>query len=160
MKPQEKKALIYVVGGIAAYYLLLRPLLEKFGIVQSAAQAAQQAQQSQNVQTYINNTLAAQSPTKTVGEWQIIADQIYEDFRYSAISDNTADATYQICRAQNDADVATLIKTFGQRQETWFGVIPAGGLKDLQQFVTSNLSGDQIAAINDNYSRKGINYQF
>jgi len=31
---------------------------------------------------------------------------------------------------------------------------------DLQQFVTSNLSSKQIAAVNDNYRRKGIKYQF
>ena len=35
MKTNEDKNLIYIIGGIAAYLLVLRPFLEKIGIVES-----------------------------------------------------------------------------------------------------------------------------
>lgn len=159
MKDSQKKLLLY--GGIAVgtYYFVLQPLLVKLGIIQSPQQAAQAAQQTQNIQDYINNATQSQQPTKSVGEWQIIANRIYEDLKFSSISDDTSDAVAQIARPQNDADVALLYQTFGQRQEYAFG-IPYGGLKDLTQFVASNLSTDDIAVINNNYSRKGIKFRY
>jgi hypothetical protein len=156
MTNEQKKTLLYVGGGIAAYFLIIKPLLIKIGLQPSQ----QDIQQAQNVQNYIQNAVTTQSPTKSEGEWQIIANQIFEDLKYSAVSDNKGDAVYQLARAKNNADVALLIKTFGKRQETWFGIIPSGGDKDLQQFVTDNLSDTQIATVNDNYRRKNIQYQF
>lgn len=155
MDKETKKYLLYAGGGLAAYFLILKPVLNSFGLTRTQ----EERQQDQNINSYISNTLRNQSPTKSVGEWQIIANQIYEDLRYSAIDDNKSDAVYQVTRVKNEADVATLIKTFGSRREYWFG-IPAGSNKDLQQFITSNLSASQISTINDNYKRKGIKYRF
>ena len=154
-----KNILIYgaLIGG--GYYFVLRPFLVKLGILQSPEQIAQTTEQTQNVQTYIDTTIASQTPTKSVGEWQVIANQIYQDLKFASVSDDKEDAVYQICRVQNDADVATLYKNFGTRQEYYFG-IPVEGLKDLQQFVSSNLSDQQINTINKNYSNKGIKYKF
>jgi hypothetical protein len=154
-----KDILIYgaLIGG--GYYFVLRPFLVKLGILQSPEQIAQQSQQTQNIQTYIEQTLSSQNPTKSIGEWQVIANQIYQDLKFAGVSDDKSDAVYQICRVQNDADVALLYKNFGNRQEYYFG-IPIDGLKDLQQFVNSNLSDSQINTINSNYSRKGIKYKF
>jgi DNA helicase-2/ATP-dependent DNA helicase PcrA len=56
-------------------------------------------------------------------------------------------------------DIAVLYKAFGKRQEFYFG-IPYGGLRDLMAFITSNLSSDAIATINDNYKRKNIKFRF
>ena len=148
----------YTVVGVAGYFLIVRPILQKLGIVKSAQQAAQDKAISQNIDSYVNANIN-NGMTKTIGEWQIIANQIYEDLRYSAIADNKSDAIYQICRAKNDADFAALYKTFGQRQEYFFG-IPYGGLQDLVSFVHSNFDNNQIGIINNNYSRKGISWQF
>lgn len=154
-----KNILIYgaLIGG--GYYFVLRPLLVKLGIMDSPEQIQQKTEQVQNVQTYIESAIAAQKPTKTVGEWQVVANQIYQDLKFASVSDDKDDAVYQICRVQNDADVAILYKNFGNRQEYYFG-IPVEGLKDLQQFVSSNLNDQQINTINSNYSRKGIKYKF
>ena len=148
---------VALIGG--GYYFVLRPLLIKLGILQSPEQIQQTAEQTQNVQTYIDKAIASQNPSKSLGEWQVIANQIYQDLKFASVSDDKNDAVYQLCRVQNDADVALLYKNFGNRQEYYFG-IPVEGLKDLQQFVSSNLSDQQINTINSNYSKKGIKYKF
>ena len=155
----NQKILIYALGVGAGYFFVVRPLLVKLGIVKSAAQIQQDIYQSGNVQDYINTAISKQNPTKTKGEWQIIADQLYYDLKFAAPSDDKADAGYQVSRVQNDADFALLYDTFGKRQEYYFGV-PAGGLQDLVQMVTSNLDRSALNKINDNYQRKGIKFRF
>ena len=159
MKDNQKKLLIYGGVAVGAYYLIIKPFLIKLGIVESPQQAAQKEQQTQNIQDYISSSTATQQPTKGVGEWQIISNQIYQDLKFSSIADNTSDAVAQLTRVKNGADFALLYQTFGTRQKYFFGV-PYGGLMDLQQFVTASLSNSDIAVINNNYSRKGIKYQF
>ena len=155
----NQKILIYALGVGAGYFLIVRPLLVKFGIVKSAAQIQQNIYQSANVQEYINDAVTKQKPTKSKGEWQIVADQLYYDIKFASPSDDKADAGYQVTRVQNDADFALLYDTFGKRQEYYFG-IPAGGLQDLVQMVTSNLDRTALNKINDNYQRKGIKFRF
>lgn len=152
----NKKLLQYALGAGIAYFLILKPILEKLGLTKTA----EQVQAQKNIETYVEKTIKTISPTKSVGEWQIIADQIYRDLKFSAIDDDKDDAVVQLCRAKNEGDVALLIKLFGLRQETWFGIIPDGSPKDLQQFVKSNLSNKQIGIVNENYRRKNIKYRF
>jgi hypothetical protein len=152
---KNQKTILYVAGIAAGYFLILKPILEKLGITKSI----QEIKSEENIQSYIQSATKNTKPTKSKGEWQIIANQIYEDLRYSALDDNKNDAQYQVSRVKNEADIATLIEVFGLRQEYAFG-IPIGSKKDLQQFVRSNLSTAQILAINNNYSRKGIKYRF
>ena len=153
-----QKLLIYaaVIGG--GYFLVLKPLLIKLGIVQDPALAAQAAAQSQNVSDYVSSATASQTPTKTRGEWQLIADSIYTDLSQVLIN-NRSDAVYQLARPQNDADVALLIDTFGQRQQNWFG-FSAGSTQTLPAFVTQTLTNSDINTVNNNYQRKGIKFQF
>lgn len=146
-----------VIGG--GYYFIIRPLMVKLGILPSPQQVAQEAASTQNISDYINASLAKQQPTKSKGEWQIIANNIYNDLKQSGVADNKSDAGYQVARVQNDADFALLYDTFGSRQEYFFG-IPTGGMQDLVQFINGNLSTSDIAVINDNYSRKGIKFRF
>jgi hypothetical protein len=155
MKQQDKKYLFYAIGGIAAYFFVLKPILKGLGLQKTQTEKEAEAA----INKYLSNEIATGNPSKTSGEWAIIADQIYNDLRYTAISDNKADATYQIARCKNGADIALLIKSFGKRREYYFG-LPAGSEMDLQQFVTSNLSSAQIASINSNFKRKGIKFQF
>lgn len=155
MNKEQQKLLLYIGGAAATYFIIVRPILRSLGIMKTE----QEVKSEKVVDTYVKETLKKQNPTKSKGEWQIIADQIYADLRYSAVSDNKADATYQVARAQNDADVALLLQLFGRRREYLFG-IPAGAEMNLQEFLRSNLSASQIATINDNYRRKGIKYRF
>jgi hypothetical protein len=60
----------------------------------------------------------------------------------------------------NDADYALLYKYYGRRQETWFGLIPDGDLKDLNQTVQSNLNQSQKKFINNIFAQKKISMRF
>ena len=154
-----QKILLYAAGVGAGYYFVLRPLLIKFGLMRDPKLVRQDTEQQQNVDQYVDSSLKTQTPTKTLGEWQLIANQIYNDLKYASVSDDKKDAGYQIARVQNDADVAALIKTFGQRQEYYFGV-PLYGLQDFVTFITSNLDRTELDKINNNYYRKGIKFKF
>jgi hypothetical protein len=156
---QNEKILIYAIGIGAGYFLVLQPLLVKFGIIKSPALRQQEAEQGQNIEDYLNQSISSQTPTKSKGEWQIIANNIYNDLSQSSIADNKSDAGYQVSRVQNDADFSLLYDTFGKRQEYYFG-IPTDGLQDLVQFIVGNLDRSEINKINDNYSRKGIKFRF
>ena len=149
--------MLYVGGGVAAYFLLIKPLLQKLGIVKSKDEVEEEKKQDTSQTNYVNN--ASGNLTKSQSEWQIIANTIYEDLRYSSLDDNKADAGYQVARVQTEKDLATLIKAFGFRQEYFFG-LPAGGKKDLPAFIRSNLSKSAIDQINWNYRSKKIKFQY
>lgn len=155
MTKQTEKYLFYGIGAVAAYFLVLKPILQNLGLQKT--QTEKEAEQA--VSNYLTSQIKSGTSSKTPGEWAIVADQIYQDLRYSALSDNKTDAAYQIARVKNGADLALLIKSFGKRREYYFG-IPSGDEMDLNQFVRSNLTNDQINLINDNYRRKNIKYQF
>jgi hypothetical protein len=123
----------------AGYFLVVKPILEKVGLKEDPKVLATEAGNAAQLAAQVLAATTAQKPTKSVTEWRTIADQIYEDLRYSAFDDNDEDAGYQVCRVQNDADAWVLFHQFKKRQEYWFGV-NRGGLKDLKQFITSNLS--------------------
>ena len=156
---QTQKLLLYTAIGGGAYFLILKPLLIKLGVLKSTLELEQDYTKKVNIDAYINNSIKTQTPTKSKGEWQIIADQIYNDLKFSGIADNKSDAGYQVARVQNDADIATLIQVFGMRQESFFGV-NIGGLQNLPQFIIGNLDKSTIAKINDNYARKNIKFRF
>jgi hypothetical protein len=156
---QTQKVLLYAAIGGGAYFLILRPLLIKLGILKSTLELKQEQSQKENIDSYINDAIKTQNPTKSKGAWQIIADQIYNDLKFSGASDNKSDAGKQVTRVQNDADVALLIQVFGMRQETFFA-IPVGGLQNLPQFIIGNLSKSDIVTINNNYASKKIKFRF
>jgi hypothetical protein len=101
-----QKLLLYTAIGSGAYFLILKPILIKLGVLKSALELEQDYTQKVNIDAYINNSIKTQTPTKSKGEWQIIADQIYNDLKFSGASDNKSDAGYQVARVQNEADVA------------------------------------------------------
>jgi hypothetical protein len=151
---------ILVFGGvIAGYFLVIQPILRKLGLQKTKEEKAVEQKERESVKQFVKTALKKQNPTKSAGEWALIANTIYEDLRYSAIDDNKADAGYQIARVQNDADVAVLIEQFGKRQEYFFG-IPTGSPKTLPEFITSNLSRSTLDAINGNYQRKNIKFRY
>ncbi len=151
----DYKPILYIGGAVIGYLYIIKPLLETLGLKQTKEEKAQEqveAENAQNVSQWLTQTASNQTPTKSPGEWAIIADQIHQDLKFSALDDNKNDATYQVARVKNDADFSLLYKAFGKRQEYFFG-IPTGGLQDLQQFIKGNLSSG-------NYTRKGIKFRF
>lgn len=159
MTQKEKQTWVFVGLGAIAAILIGSKLLQKLKIIDDPKVKATEKRKQDQLNKAIQDSSQKEKLTKSIQQWQIIADQIYKDLRYSAISDDKKDATYQVSRVQNLTDFLILYKLFGKRQEYLFG-IPSGGLQDLQQFVRSNLSNDQIAKINWNYKNKGIQYQF
>ena len=71
-----QKIITYAAVAGGAYFLVLRPLLVKLGIVKSGAEIMQEQSQQQNISDYVSQSLAKQSPTKSKGEWQLIAENI------------------------------------------------------------------------------------
>lgn len=116
--------------------------------------------QTNNLDSFAKQQSKVQKQTKTDSEWKIIADTIYQDLRYSSLSDNKAHAGVQICRVKNDTDVAVLIKQFGVRSEIYVGIFSNGDDKTLPEFVIQNFTMAEISKINDNYKRKGIKFQY
>lgn len=154
---QNQKIITYAIGIGAGYFLIVKPILVKLGIMKSAEQIAQEQAQSQNIQTYLTYDLG--KLTKSVGEWQIIANTIYNDLKDIAITDNVSDAIYQLCRVQTDADVKALIDTFGSRQASTFG-FSFGTALMLPDFVKQSLSSSEQDIVNNNYQRKNIKFRF
>jgi hypothetical protein len=158
---QENKKLLTTAGiVVAAYLIVIRPLFQSLGITKTDAEIAKEKSDAANINDIEKNLNARGIDlTKSKAEWDQIADVIYNDLRYSSVDDDKADAGYQIARVQNDADVIYLIKSFGKRQEYFF-FLPTGSPKGLTEFITSNLTRENINLINDNYKRKGIKFRF
>jgi hypothetical protein len=159
MKKQDEKLIIGAGVLLIAYFGIIRPVLTKVGIFKSAEEKAKQKRDTQLIEAQVQASAKNEKPTKSETEWNVIAQQIYEDLRYSAVSDNKADAGYQVARVKNDADFWLLYKSFDKRQEYAFG-LPVGAEKDLSQFIRDNLSSSAISTINDNYRRKNIKFRF
>ena len=158
---KENKKLLTGLGiAVAAYLLVLKPIFQALGLQKTPEERAKSQSDAANIAD-IEKTLSSKGITlsKNKAEWDIIADTIYNDLKFSALSDNKGDAGYQVARVQNDADIIYLIKTFGSRQENFFGV-PNGSAQTLPQFISSNLSQTNIDLINDNYTRKGMKFKF
>ena len=158
---QENKKLLTTAGIVVASYLIvIKPLFQSLGITKTDAEIAKEKSDAANISDIEKNLNArGLSLSKSKAEWDAIADTIYNDLRYSALADNKSDAGYQVARVKNDADIIYLIKTFGKRQEYLFG-LPSGSPMGLAEFITSNLDRENINLINDNYSRKGMNFKF
>jgi hypothetical protein len=157
-KKTDIKPFLYLFAGIGAY-LLLKPILNSLGITKSAEAAKQEAENQAKREEYLKPTPTDPPATKTPGEWAIIADTLYRDLRFSWISDDYADAEYQLKRPKNEADMKLLIKAFGFRTEYKLG-IPDGAPKDLAQMVKDNLSRDQLNMLNTTYKQRNISFRF
>lgn len=157
---QDNTKLITTIGiAVAAYLVIVKPILQKLGITKTAEETAKDKSDATNILDAENNIKSkGVTLTKSKAEWDQIADAIYNDLRYSAVDDDKADAGYQLARLKNDADAIYLVKTFGKRQEYFFG-LPIGSEMGLISFVNSNLSQDNINLINDNYKRKNMMFK-
>lgn len=97
--------------------------------------------------------------------YQSRANQIYEGMKYG-IGDDYASVRNILMTMKNDLDVLSLNKAFGKRQAYVFG-IPQGEPKDLFTFVRAELGNEyggvssaKMDAVNKDWQKKGIKYQF
>lgn len=160
---QQKKGidptiLVIASGAALLYFGVLNPLLQWIGIKDDPNEKENKENEEEARKSTEKEILKQQKPTKTAAQLSAIVEVIYNAMKYSSVSDNYETAGYYLCLVQNDADVITLINLFGKRDECYFGLLCY--TKTLAQMVSSNLSKEKIAAINDNYRRKGIKYRW
>jgi len=154
----NRKFLIGAGIAVGSYFLIIKPILQKIGIVKTKEELDKEKSDAKNVEEVEKNTNArGLSITKSKAEWDQIADTIYNEL-YTFATDNKEDAAYQLARVKNDADAIYLVKTFGQRKEKFLG-FGYGPEMTLIPFVNANLNRNTINLINDNYKRKGMNFK-
>lgn len=102
--------------------------------------------------------IKTQSPTYSLSNIAMFANQIYEALRYSSLDDDKPLAASVLAKMGNEADVYALIKAFGIRQNYFFG-IPWGDKQTLPEFVLSNLNSDYIFEVNRAWAANGIKYR-
>lgn len=159
MTKENKNTLLIIGGGAAAYFLVIQPALIKFGLMADPKVTATDTRKHNQLNDAIKAVEAVKPSTKTIQEWQIIADSIYSSLRSNYLFDDKKNAVYQVCRVQNDTDLLLLYKYFGKRKEYLIEYL-GSELMDLAQFITSNLSQKQLDLINWNYKNKGIKFRF
>lgn len=157
-KAERNKALIIggalIVGGITLYFGFDK-LLTVLGLQQSK----NEKKQEKEIDDSIDQGSQENKPASPDWYLSTSANAIYDDLRYSAVSDEKADAIRILKTMKNDGDILRVVQYFGKRQEYFFG-IPVEGKKDLRQFVSSNLTIGEIQSINDNYKSKGMKFRF
>jgi hypothetical protein len=162
------RAGLTIGGGVAVYFLVLKPLLEKLGLKQTADEKAQEKVQKQGREKFIDDAIKKPNPkqtkggkpTRPEGQFAVWADQIYEYLKYTKLDDKKDLAFALLFKYfHNDADIALLTKYFGKRQEYAFG-LPVGNPKNLSEFVTTNLSKEQINRLNNAYLKSKMKFRF
>lgn len=159
--------LIYAGLALGGYYLVTR-ILKGLGFSKSDEQIEAERLAAEGTQKFIDEVQKKPNPkqafkgkpSRPEGQYAIWANQIYEYLKYSALDDKKKQAFELLyIYVHNDADIAKLIKYFGRRQEYNFG-IPVGSTKDLSQFVSTNLSKQQISVLNDRYAKNKMVFRF
>lgn len=153
-----QKVLIWaaVLGG--GYYFVIKPLLVNVGLKENPIVTKSKEKEQQNVQQYIQDTTTRIQATKSLGEWTLIASQIYSNLDQPVWNYNS-DAVRLLQLPVNDADVALLIQGFGYKSSHWFAFFE-GTPMTLPQFLSQQATSSNITAVNNNYAKKGITYRF
>jgi len=99
-------------------------------------------------------------PTRSLGQWKLVADSIYNSMKFSYVSDNKSNIESQLKMVQNDLDLALLIQAYGVRQHYVFAIPDGGKTTLIGQIATGELSDSKIRSINNNYASKGIKFRF
>lgn len=153
-------ASLYIGGATAAYFLVLKPLLEKIGLKKTKDEEIQEKLIKTGRSKFIDDAVKTKKPTRPEGQYAVWADQLYEYLKYTKLDDKK-DLAFELLFKyfHNDSDIALLTKYFGKRQEYAFG-IPVGNPKNLSEFVTTNLSRDQINRLNNAYGKSRMKFRF
>ncbi len=161
LPPYAKGALI-VGGG----FLLALAGMKAYKSLFPSAEEKKSREFVDNVKDEVDKYLKqGMKPTFADSQYNAFANDIHEGMRY-AVGDDYGNVQRILLLMNNDIDVAKLIKAFGVRQDYAFGV-PTGSPKDLITFVNSELGDDyggltryRVDAVNANWKKKGIKYQF
>jgi hypothetical protein len=160
MDKETKSFILYAGGAIAAYFLVIQPLLQKLGLQATPAEKKQAETIEKGKTQFIETALKKNKPTRPEGNFALLADQLYEFIKYSAIDDDKKKALELLYQyIHNDADIALLYKYFGQRQEYAFG-IPTGKKKNLSEFVATNLNKSSLDFLNAGYAKNKMIFRF
>lgn len=145
-----------VLGG--GYYFVVRPLLVNVGLKENPIVTKSKEKEEQSVVKYIQDTTNKILATKTLGEWTLIANQIYSNFD-QPVWNNNSDAVRLLQMPVNDADVALLIQGFGFKSSHWFAFFEGAPMR-LPEFLSQQATSSNIKDVNNNYAKKGITYRF
>jgi hypothetical protein len=145
-----------VLGG--GYYFVVKPLLTKFGLMEQPLVSKTKEEAKTNIEKYVKDTTNKLQATKSLGEWTLVANQIYTDFD-QPVWNNNSDGVRLLKMPMNDADVALLIQGFGTRSSHWFGIFSGAG-RTLPEFLSEQATSSNINEINNAYAKKGITYRF
>ena len=149
---QEKKYIAYALLGVGAFLVIrkLKDWLKKPAketikdVIEEADQLKKQGMES----------------TRSLGQWKLVADSIYNSMKASATSDNKSNIEKQLKMVQNDLDFLLLTQAYGLRQHYIFGIPDGDKTTLIGQIATGELSDKRIKSINANYATKGIKFRF
>ena len=149
---QQKKYIVYALLGVGAFLVIrkLKDWLKKPAketikdVIEEADNLQKQGMQS----------------SRSLGQWKLVADSIYNSMKFSATSDNKSNIEKQLKMVQNDLDFLLLTQAYGLRQHYVFGIPDGDKTTLIGQIATGELSDKRIKSINANYASKGIKFRF
>ena len=153
MTSKEVRQYALTGGLLLGAYLFGKKILESLNIIETK----EEQESGSNIDKELAECLKKGKPTKSKGEWQIIAENIYEAMKYSGTDENIV--FNNIIKVKNNADFCLLFLTYGKRQ-LYFFALPEGGKRNLIQAVTGELSKSYIKKINNYLATKNIKYTF
>ena len=104
MDKETKSLLLYIGGAAAAYFLVVQPLLQKLGLQATPEEKKQAETIEKGKKQFIDEALKKKKPSKPEGNFAVMADQLYEYLKYSAIDDDKKKALELLYQyIQNDA---------------------------------------------------------
>ena len=162
-KPETLKSLAYIAIGIVGLILIIRITKktgEALGIFDTEEEKEAKEKTKKAIEDFAKEAQKTSKPTRTAAQWAFVADTIYDNLKNDAIYDNKAKAYNELARILNDADAGLVLKSFGLRQEYGLFGIPFGNPKTLVDFVQNNFSTDDVASLNNLYSKSKMKFKF
>jgi len=160
--PQTLKAFAWIAIGIIGLIVFIKftkKAGETIGIFDTKEEKEAEEKTKKAIEDFAKEAQKTVKPTRSAAQWALVADSIYNSLKYSAISDDKAKAYTELAKILNDADMSLVLKAFGSRQETSFG-IPIGNPKTLVQFVQDNFDLKTIQDLNNLYSKSRMKFKF
>lgn len=152
-KANPRTALL-VTGGamLLGYFLVVRPIFKKLGLVKSDSQVEQESLS----ELYTHQV--SEVPSFPLIKYKEMADVIEDSLGSYLVNDNEDLVYSQFLQLRNNRDLAELIRAFGMRSRTitFFGT----GKKGLSAFLNNAMNRSEVGKINQILSDKGINYRF
>lgn len=152
VKEHPGKSLL-VTGGalLLGYFLIVRPIFKKLGIVKSDSQLEQERLAEVHVEQ------VGQEPSYPLIKYKELADTI-EDALGSYIANDNEDVVYNVFnQLNNDRDMAELIRAFGMRSRSV--ALIGTGKKGLTAFINNAMNQNEISKVNNILQNKNIKYR-